>query len=1200
MKMPIPKFLFTVLCSAFLSFPSSANDIVGCNGFIKSEIDINFSKVEVKLMTKQGTLKDQTECAPNNGYYFLPLYDKGEYVLKVAAPPGWTFEPSEFILNADGVTDHCSLNKDINFEFKGFSIQGKVVGIGEQKGPPGIKVSLSSTDSKVRKTRLETTTAEDGSFQFKPVLPNQYLIEAQHPKWRFHKSQTSVRVVSDNVQVPLDSLVISGYDVVGMVTNDNEPLPNVHFVAFTPQSNKVVFHGCQTSNLSSFPAPVSVQDLKPVCYVTSDTEGRFLFPSLSPGQFTLVPFYQQGQIDIQPASLSFNVAHDSVVLDTKFQIMGFSMSGRILSSKESSGSPVPNAVVLIDDREVAHSSPDGQFVLENMRTGTYRLGVRTDDMRFSDVEIKASPTSTLLPPLHPTSYRVCGHVIPPSPARLVVFTSSSNGEVVFEETWTKEQTGEFCLFLSPGKYHASISVSDLDRTKAGLQFAPLKREVIVRDSVVTGINFSQLKAKLKGKVQCLDPALCVNFVLHLRNIATDQTMYDVVVKQGEYSVANMLPGEYEVILQNGGEWCWEQESVRVTVDSLVAVAPPLKQTGVAVSFVSSHATRVKYQMESESVAGEFNLSEGVTSTCVPRNGKYLFTPVSCHGYEQAQYKWQSGQGPVTLSAITHQFTSKIITDSKVDNLYITILNTQTRRVKKLGPLKPLSTATAHYYEYVFDTQLSPHEPILMTPSAPLLLFSPPTISHSGHNDCQESGEYFTAETGKLIEGHVVPSLAHVLVRLTNEDGVLVENGTTNSVGKYKFGPFRSEDQLIVSAEKEGYVLTGPDAQGNFRAHKLAEVIVEVKDKADARPLQGVLVSLSGGKSYRRNSLTGTDGKVSFLSLTPDQYYLRPMMKEYKFEPASQMINVSEAATAQVQWQGVRIAYSVLGEVTSLSGEPESGVTVEAVGQPNSNSDTACDQLKEDAITEPSGVFRIRGLKPQCNYHVRVSTEINQHIERALPAVIPVQVKDGDVTLNKRLIALRPISKCQVNVYIESKHLNTLTVKLYRSRTNEPLTVLKLKTLSHLNEESALIPLTQVPIPREGGSYRVVLETSLKRSMYDLARVKLVEEFQVDGSFKLVEFEFNPALITVSEHVLNDMNNVLLCIILAGLGLLTIGVNHYNKLGQYVERVKTMVMNFNTNTREKMTRREREEDETGAVLMEAVPVLKRKIRAKKIM
>lgn len=34
--------------------------------------------------TKQGSLKDHTDCAPNNGYYFLPFYDKGEYVLKVS------------------------------------------------------------------------------------------------------------------------------------------------------------------------------------------------------------------------------------------------------------------------------------------------------------------------------------------------------------------------------------------------------------------------------------------------------------------------------------------------------------------------------------------------------------------------------------------------------------------------------------------------------------------------------------------------------------------------------------------------------------------------------------------------------------------------------------------------------------------------------------------------------------------------------------------------------------------------------------------------------------------------------------------------------------------------------------------------------------------------------------------------------------
>lgn len=33
-------------------------------------------------ISKEGNLKDRIECAPN-GYFFLPIYDKGEYTLQV-------------------------------------------------------------------------------------------------------------------------------------------------------------------------------------------------------------------------------------------------------------------------------------------------------------------------------------------------------------------------------------------------------------------------------------------------------------------------------------------------------------------------------------------------------------------------------------------------------------------------------------------------------------------------------------------------------------------------------------------------------------------------------------------------------------------------------------------------------------------------------------------------------------------------------------------------------------------------------------------------------------------------------------------------------------------------------------------------------------------------------------------------------------
>ena len=51
-------------------------DIVGCGGFVQSTVPLNFERVEVRLYTKQGALKFKTECAPNNGYFLVAVYDK--------------------------------------------------------------------------------------------------------------------------------------------------------------------------------------------------------------------------------------------------------------------------------------------------------------------------------------------------------------------------------------------------------------------------------------------------------------------------------------------------------------------------------------------------------------------------------------------------------------------------------------------------------------------------------------------------------------------------------------------------------------------------------------------------------------------------------------------------------------------------------------------------------------------------------------------------------------------------------------------------------------------------------------------------------------------------------------------------------------------------------------------------------------------
>ena len=104
-------------------------------------------------------------------------------------------------------------------------------------------------------------------------------------------------------------------------------------------------------------------------------------------------------------------------------------------------------------------------------------------------------------------------------------------------------------------------------------------------------------------------------------------------------------------------------------------------------------------------------------------------------------------------------------------------------------------------------------------------------------------------------------------------------------------------------------------------------------------------------------MTNEDGRVTFESLPPREYYLRPMMKEYRFNPSSRIINVEEGFTVKVKLLGNRVSFSAYGSVFSLNGKPEEGLFVTAQGQ------SECSTFVEEATTDENGNFRIRGLQP---------------------------------------------------------------------------------------------------------------------------------------------------------------------------------------------------------------------------------------------
>lgn len=60
---------------------------------------------------------------------------------------------------------------------------------------------------------------------------------------------------------------------------------------------------------------------------------------------------------------------------------------------------------------------------------------------------------------------------------------------------------------------------------------------------------------------------------------------------------------------------------------------------------------------------------------------------------------------------------------------------------------------------------------------------------------------------------------------------------TGEDGTYKFGPLDASQTYSIKAEKESYVFSDPDENGDILVHKLAEINVELIDDADGTPLQ---------------------------------------------------------------------------------------------------------------------------------------------------------------------------------------------------------------------------------------------------------------------------------------------------------------------------------------------------------------------------
>ncbi|NXD31595.1 NOMO1 protein, partial [Spelaeornis formosus] len=530
--------------------------------------------------------------------------------------------------------------------------------------------------------------------------------------------------------------------------------------------------------------------------------------------------------------------------------------------------------------------------------------------------------------------------------------------------------------------------------------------------------------------------------------------------------------------------------------------------------------------------GIYNLSKGVNRFCLSKPGVYEVTPRSCHQFEHEYYSYDTSSPSIlTLTAVRHHVLGTIVTDKLMDVTVTIKSSIDSQPALVLGPLKSVQELRREQqleeiesrrqerekkgqeeegskppvqemveelqgpFLYEFSYWARSGEKITVTPSSKELLFYPPYVEVvvSGES-CPGKLIEIHGKAGLFLVGRIHPELEGVEIFISEKGATsALTTVFTDDKGTYSVGPLHSDMEYTITAQKEGFVLTTIEGTvGDFKAFALAGVTFEIKSEDD-QALAGVLLSLSGGM-FRSNLLTQDDGMLTFSNLSPGQYYFKPMMKEFRFEPSSQMIEVQEGQNLKIQITGYRTAYSCYGTVSSLNGEPEQGVSVEAVGQKD------CSIYGEDTITDEEGKFRLRGLRPDCVYHVQLKAEGNDHIERALPQHRAIEVGNSDIG-DVNIIVFRQINQFDLsgNVITASEYLSTLCVKLYKSENlDNPIHTVNLGVSLFFH-----FP----PLLRDGESYMVLLDSTLSKSQYDYTLPQV--SFTAIGYHKHITLVFSP-------------------------------------------------------------------------------------------
>lgn len=1021
-----------------LAVRTAADGINGCGGFIEaspsltmlrkpSDPKLDYSHIVVELHTVDGLVKDSTQCAPN-GYYFIPVYDKGSFIIRLKGPDGWSWEPDQVPVSVDH--NGCNGNEDINFRFTGFTISGRVLGaVGAEScpeingGPANVKVELISTSNDLINAVF---TSQGGSYMFTNITPGKYRLVASHPMLTIvQRGSPEIELGFGNLVVD-DIFYVPGYDMDGLVVSQGNPVLGVHVYLYSDDVHEVKCP--QGSGAAPWPNQA-------LCHAISDANGKFAFNFIPCGKYRLLPFYKGENtiFDVSPPSMEVLVEHSHVNISQPFQVTGFSVGGRVVTSE---GVGVEGVKILLDGRERATTDVQGYYKLDQVTSTRYTIKAEKDHFDFSSLEnFMVLPNMASVPEIKATHYNICGSL------KLVTDGYSGKRQVglthgpenVKPQLKRIDDMGNFCFKVQPGEYRIS-PVTTTAEGDSGLQFSPSHIDVTVTGPML-GIEFIQALVDIRGSVICKEgcdssvsislTSLAVRGSEKLKSLSSTNESSDFIFEK-------VLPGPWRLEVKHGpssdlsdwdDDWCWERKVIDVNVGVSDHTEIVFIQKGYWLRIMSTHPV-ASYIIQPNKEPINLLIEKGWQQICLEAPGVHMLHFLnSCIFFGMSSLEFNVlNLKPVYLTGEKYLLSGEVHVDSSSypeahelsGSIIVDIWQKEGAFIDMINDVKLVSSANGPsniaIYQYTHWANLE--DELVFVPrdkrnaseknNFEKVLFYPRSQHVAVKTDgCQPAIPAFVGRPGKYIQGSVLPAIPGVDIKIIAQNdssngllkkGDLVLQTSTGSDGLFLGGPLYDDTEYYVEAFKMGYHLKALE-EYSFSCQKLSQIVVHIHAGEGAeKSLPSVLLSLSGEDGYRNNAITIPGEAFNFDNLFPGIFYLRPLIKEYSFLPSAQAIELESGEVKEVTFVAHRVAYSVLGTVTSLSGQSREGISLEARSLSKG--------YYEETTTDSSGKYRLRGLLPNTSYSIKVVVKEDSgsqsRIERASPSFVDIQVGFTDI------------------------------------------------------------------------------------------------------------------------------------------------------------------------------------------------------------